>query len=118
MPLPGEPDASMEALQQNGPELAPAFGGLPQPMPQANYPVDQYGRAIPPQPGVAANFLSPIPDPRSAGANDRRSRRPPQPGPNGQTAKSQRDEDGNDAGLLGFRGRRLDRQRAAAARAR
>jgi len=117
MPLPGQPDAPPSGLQLNGPTVAPSYSGEPQPMPRGAYRVDQYGRLIPPQPGVAANYLSPIPDPRAANPNDRRYRRPQQQGPNNQSAESQGGAD-DDAGILGFRGRRLERQRAAAARSR
>jgi len=118
MPLPGEPDApSASQSELNAPDLAPVYGGAPvrRQQPQAAYRVDQYGRMIPPQPGVAANYLSPSED---IGPNDRRYRRPPQQGPNSQSAKSQRDEDDDRSGLFGARARRTDRQRAAAARSR
>jgi hypothetical protein len=113
MPLPGEPDASSAALRLNGPDLAPVYSEQSQPMPRGAYRVDPYGRAIPPQPGVAANYLAPIPDSGNADPNDRRFRRPPQQGPNSQAAQSKRDAD-EDQGVLSFRARRLERQRAAA----
>jgi len=113
MPLPGEPDAPADALQLNGPNVGPTYSGEPQPIPRGANGVDQYGRAIPPQPGVAANYLAPVPEPRPANANDRRNRRPLQPVPNSQAARSQRDQDAK-SGVFGFRARRLERQRAAA----
>ncbi len=123
MPLPGEPDApAASELGLNAPDLAPAYGGSPVPQwpqPGAAYRVDQYGRVIPPQPGVAANYLAPLVEPRAgANPNDRRYRRPPQQGPNNQSAKSQRDDDDDRPGLFSARDRRTDRQRAAAARSR
>lgn len=113
MPLPGEPDAPSRELQLNAPDVAPTYSGEAQPIPRGADRVDQYGRVIPPQPGVAANYLAPIPDPRAVGANDRRYRRPPQQGPNSQTAKSKGADDR--PGLFGARARRLERQRASAA---
>lgn len=113
MPLPGEPDAPPAALELNGPNVGPTYSGEPQPMPRGAYRVDPYGRAIPPQSGVAANYLAPIPDSGNADPNDRRYRRPPQQGPNSQAAKSKRDAE-EDQGVLSFRARRLERQRAAA----
>jgi hypothetical protein len=123
MPLPGEPDApAASELGLNAPDLAPAYGGSPVPQwprPGAAYRVDQYGRAIPPQPGVAANYLAPLGEPRAGtNPNDRRYRRPPQQGSNNQSAKSQRDDDDDRPGLFSARDRRTDRQRAAAARSR
>jgi hypothetical protein len=114
MPLPGEPDAPSGSLQLNGPNVGPTYSGEPQPLPAPRARVDSSGRLIPPQPGVAANYLAPVPEPRAASANDRRYLWPPQPVPNNQAAKSQRDDDKKDAGILGFRARRLERQRAAA----
>jgi hypothetical protein len=114
MPLPGEPDAPADGFQLNGPTVAPTYSGEPELISPGTYRVDQYGRVIPPQPGVAANYLAPVPDPRATNPNDRRYRRPPQQGPNNAAAKSQRDSDDNNAGILGFRERRLERQRAAA----
>ena len=123
MPLPGQPDPLVAGeLELNAPDLAPAYGGSsdpPQPLPRAGYRVDPYGRVIPPQPGVAANYLAPNADPGTgANPNGRRYRRPPQPGGNDQSAKSQRDEEDDRPGLFGARARRTERQRAAAARSR
>lgn len=122
MPLPGEPDApAASQLELNAPDLAPAYGGAPirRQQPQAAYRVDQYGRVIPPQPGVAANYLAPQGSWADNANNiDRRYRRPPQPSTSNQAAKSQRDEDDDRPGLFGARARRTDRQRAAAARSR
>jgi hypothetical protein len=121
MPLPGEPDAPASEIELNAPDLAPAYGGTPvrqQPLPRAAYRVDQSGRLIAPQPGVAANYLAPLTEPRvGANPNDRRYRRSSQPGPNNPAAKSQ-GEDDDRPGLFGARARRIERQRAAAARSR
>ena len=121
MPLPGESDAPRDELEMNAPDLAPAYGGAPirqQPLPRGAYRVDPYGRMIPPQPGVAANYLSPQGGwGENANPNDRRTRRPPQQGPGNQAANSNRNEDDDRPGLFGARARR-ERQRAAAARER
>ncbi len=114
MPLPGASDTPAKSLSLNGPDVAPTYSGELQPMPGPDYRIDSNGRLTPPQPGVAANYWAPIPEPRAADPNDRRYRRPPQPAPNNQAAKSRRDDDKQDAGILGFRARRLERQRAAA----
>ena len=58
MPLPGEPDVPADGLQLNGPAIAPTYSVEPQPIPPGSYRVDRYGRVIPPQPGVAANYLA------------------------------------------------------------
>ena len=121
MPLPGEPDAPVAEIELNAPDLAPAYGGTPvpqQPLPRSAYRVDQSGRLIPRQPGVAANYLAPLTEPR-AGANphDRRYGRPSQQGSNNRAANS-RDEEDDRPGLLGAHTRRSERQRAAAARSR
>jgi hypothetical protein len=135
MPLPGEPDQPVQGMQElelNAPELAPAYGGEPirqQAIPQRAYRVDQYGRFIPPQPGVAANFTAPQGNwgdnvnrdnvsRNSANPNDQRYRRPPQQGPNKRSANSERDNDDDRPGLFGARARRLERERAAANRGR
>ncbi len=122
MPLPVEPDGENK-LELNAPDLAPAFGGTPlslQPQPRAFYRADPSGRVLPPQPGVATNYLAPSNEPRtSATPNDRRYLRPPQQGPNNQAAATERNDDHEDRpGLFGARARRLERQRAAAARSR
>jgi hypothetical protein len=114
MPLPGQPDAPSASLQLNGPNGGPTYSGEPQPLPGPRPRVDSSGRMITPQPGVAANYLAPIPEPRAASANDRRYVWPPQAVPSNQAAKSPRDDEKKDAGILGFRARRLERQRAAA----
>lgn len=122
MPLPGEPDQPAEELELNAPDLAPAYSGAPirqQPVPRGSYRVDQYGRVMPPQPGVAANYLAPQGSwAGNANPNDRRIGRPPQQGPNNQAANSQRDDDDDRPGLLGARARRLERERAAVNRGR
>jgi hypothetical protein len=151
MPLPGEPDQpaqGMQELELNAPELAPAYGGEPirqqalqqQAIPQRAYRVDQYGRVIPPQPGVAANYTAPqgnwgdnvnrdnfnrgnanrnYVNRNGANPNDPRYRRPPQQqGPNNRSANSERDNDDDRPGLFGARARRLERERAAANRGR
>jgi hypothetical protein len=127
MPLPGQPDTPASDLELNAPDLAPAYGGTPlrtHSLLRTTNRVDQYGRAIPPQPGVRAGFFTPDEAPRTApnaNPNDRRYRRPPQTAPNAQQPRANRDDDddGDDddrPGLFGLR--RLDRQRAAAARSR
>jgi hypothetical protein len=140
MPLPGNPDQppqGMQELELNAPELAPAYGGEPirqqalqqQAIPQRAYRVDQYGRVIPPQPGVAANYTAPqgnwgdnanrnYANRNGANPNDQRYRRPPQQGPNNRSANSERDDDDDRPGLFGARARRLERERAAANRGR
>jgi SLA1 homology domain 1, SHD1 len=122
MPLPGQPDPQ-PAVDRDavGPDLAPAYGGTPidpQPLPRGPYRIDQYGRMIAPQPGMAANYLEPQDTwGNNANPNDRRSRWSPQQGAGNPAARSQRDAE-DDGGLLGLRARRTDRQRAAAARSR
>jgi hypothetical protein len=123
MPLPGEPDAPVERSMLHEPDLAPEYGGAPirqSSPPLGGYRVDQYGRIVPPQRGMAANYLAPQGGwGDNANPNDRRTRRPPQPGPGNQSARSQRDDDDDkDAGILGFRSRRIERQKAAASRSR
>lgn len=125
MPLPGPPDGQVVNEQDlNAPDLAPAYGGEPiraQSAQQPRYRFDRYGRIIPPQPGTAANYVAPFGDPRAtANPNDRRNRRPPQQGQNNQAQRSQRDngDDDDGPGILGFRARRLERERASANRSR
>ncbi len=68
MPLPGEPDAPVAENELNAPDLAPAYGGTPipqQPLPRSAYRVDESGRLIPLQPGVAANYVAPFGEPRA-----------------------------------------------------
>jgi hypothetical protein len=122
IPLPGEPDPPASELDLNAPDLAPAYGGEPirqQSLPRGAYRIDQYGRVIPPQPGVAANYLAPLTEPRAgANPNDRRYRQPSQQGPNTRAANSRGEDEEDRPGLFGARSRRSERQRAAAARSR
>ena len=82
MPLPGEPDGPAERMELHAPDLAPEYGGAPirqSSTPQSGYRADQYGRIIPPQPGMSASYLAPQGGwGDNANPNDRRTRRPPQ----------------------------------------
>jgi hypothetical protein len=122
MPLPGEPDPAPVDLEMNTPDLAPAYGGAQFPQstqPQRAYRMNPYGGAMPPQSGVRANYYAPQGNWGENAANaDRRYRRPPQQGPNNQADRRRGEETDEAPGVLGFRARRLERERAAASRAR
>lgn len=126
MPLPGQPDPAPVETDVNAPDIAPEFsapeyGGMPlqQPkQPPRVYRLNPYGNAIPPQSGTRANYIAPQDNWGENAANsDRRYRRPPQQGADGQADR--RRGDGDQApGVLGFRARRQERERAAANRGR
>lgn len=126
MPLPGPPDVPEPGeLELNAPELAPAYGGdpiRPQSTPQPRVRYDRYGRVITPQPGTAANYAAPWGAPRQpTSPSDGTSRLGPQQNRNDRGARSRDDDSDNDddrPGIFGFRARRIERERAAANRAR
>jgi hypothetical protein len=106
----------------NAPDLAPGYGGAsnqPSAQPQRVYRMNPYGGAMPPQSVAPANFYAPQGNWGENAANpDRRYRRPPPQGPNNQADRRRGDDDDDGPGVLGFRARRMERERAAAARAR
>lgn len=123
MPLPGSPDTPAHSdLELNAPDLAPAYGGEPlrSPATQSRTRFDRYGRIIPPQPGTAANYVAPWGEPRGqVRPDDRTGRRGLQQNESDRNARSRDDSDeDNRPGIFGFRARRLERERAAANRAR
>ncbi|MGD9637006.1 MAG: hypothetical protein AB7G28_07175 [Pirellulales bacterium] len=124
MPLPGPPDAPAQGeLELNSPDLAPAYGGTPirsQAAPQPRTRFDRYGRMISPQQGTAANYVAPWGGARQQSNPNARSGRPsPQQDANERNARSKRDNDDDDRpGILSFRARRLERERATANRSR
>lgn len=123
MPLPGEPDPSPTELELKAPDLAPAYGGTshrPSVQPHRVYRMNPSGVTAPSQSGRKANYYPPQGTWGENAANaDRRYRRPSQPGPNGQADRRRGDADNDEGpGILGFRARRSERERAAANRGR
>jgi hypothetical protein len=129
MPLPGRPDSPQaDGPAPREPELAPAFGGAPIRQPgttQPPYRFDRYGRTIPPQfgpqqfgpqqSGTPANYLAPQ---GNWGDNIDPSNRREQQERNDRDSRTQRNDNDDDRGILGFRARRQERERAAANRGR
>lgn len=122
MPLPGEPDPGPVELEMNTPDLAPAYDGASgreSVQSRRVYRGDPYDGFIATQPGTPANYYAP---PRTwgetEGSPNRRYTRPPQAGPNSQANRRRGDDDDEGPGVLGFRARRQERERGAAARGR